>query len=422
LAEAVRFAEWEPPAGISDRDWLAFHWLEGERVSKDLLAGTGRRLVVSPFLNVDGLKVVCPDGEGCVIVSRPESIAALGAEALDELQQARGFQFRELDDGAALPDEDDRDSAVRWSLRGLHAKVIVLERGRRTHVFVGSANATSSAWGGNTEFVVEIIGPTTKFGVQAALADAEGGLSHILRQYEGTAEANPELPSLEQRLEWALVDAASQAFTAMASEADDGRWNVRFEGLKELQASFPDGAVMRVRLLADGVPNRDVEAGTLIDVIWPSISTEDITPFATLELTAGVGSSAVRVSCVVLASLIGGPEDRLDRLIARQVGSEEDFLRFLQLLLQISGGDLTQFAVLTSARNPTGREFGFGASGVLESLVAALADHPQAIDDIDGLVARLAATEEGQGVLPEGWGELWSALLAARHHTARRGS
>jgi hypothetical protein len=37
-------------------------------------------------------------------------------------------------------------------------------------------------------------------------------------------------------------------------------------------------------------------------------------------------------------------------------------------------------------------------------------------------VARLAATEEGQGVLPEGWGELWSALLAARHHTARRGS
>ena len=422
LAEAVRSAEWEAPAGVSDPDWLTFHWLEGERVPKDLFAGNGRRMVVSPFLNVEGIKVVCPDGEGCVIVSRPESIAALGSETLEELRQSRGFEFFELDDGAALPDEDDEDSAVRWSLRGLHAKVFVLERGRRTHVFIGSANATSSAWGGNTEFVVEIVGPTKNFGVQSALADTHGGLSQILRRYEGTAVTEPEEPSLEQRLEWALVDVASQAFTATASVVDDGRWDMRFEGMNQLPAAFPEGAVLRVRLLADGLPNRDVEVGTLIDVAWASVASEDITPFATLELTAGTGVSPVRVSCVVLATLVGGPEDRLDRLIARQFRSEEDFLRFLLLLLQISGGDSTQFAVLTAGRKPSGRAFGFGSSGVLESLVAALADHPQAIDDIDGLVGRLSATEDGQAVLPEGWDELWGALLGARRLTTGIGS
>ena len=50
-----------------------------------------------------------------------------------------------------------------------------VERNRRSHVFLGSANATDAAWGGYDELLVEIVGKTGTFGVSATLGAAGGG-------------------------------------------------------------------------------------------------------------------------------------------------------------------------------------------------------------------------------------------------------
>ena len=47
-------------------------------------------------------------------------------------------------------------------------------------------------------------------------------------------------------------------------------------------------------------------------------------------------------------------------------------------------------------------------------LAVALAEHPGSLDEIDRLVTRLSATDEGRKVLPEGGEELWAAVTAAR--------
>lgn len=416
LAQAVRSATWTAPSGVTtgenQNEWLKFHWLEKDRPVRADLSGANRRLVISPFLNAAGLSTVWPDGD-CTVISRPESFAALGHEYLSKLRDERGAELFELNDAAAIPDEEDEDVGLRWSLRGLHAKVIVLERNRYAHVMIGSANATDAAWSGNTEFMVEVIGSVKELGINAALAQTEGGLRSILYEYSDIDDITPDEPKLQEQLEWALVDLAAQAFTAEATPDGDS-WQQLVRGTEPVLDSFVGDAKLTVRLLS-GSKAHSPNPGAAIQEIWKGLSAEDLTPFVVLELTAGSVASPVRATCVVMATLSGGPEDRIDRLIAKQVGSPEAFLRFLMLLLQLGKGDLFDPGSILPGQSPsTFGAFGIGSAGVLESLVTALADQPQSIDEIDRLVTRLSATAEGKNHLPPGWDAMWSQVLIAR--------
>lgn len=409
LAQAARRAVWEPPQHVASGDWLNFHWLDTHRAVRSF-SGATRRLVISPFLTVDGVERVWPDG-ACTLVSRAESFAALGVEYVHDLTDQWDTTMFELDDTAALPDEDDEDTGLRWSLRGLHAKVYIEDRGRNSHVLVGSANATGAAWAGNTEFMVELVGPTRHFGVDAVLADVAGGFRQVLRtvDHEALTKVSDD-PTLQRQLEGALVDIAALAHRAVATEENDG-WSEHVSTAVEVGGPFPGNAELTVRLLTS-LDTRAVIQGSPVTAQWSGLDGEDVTPYLVVALTSGTTTAA----CVVLADLIGGPDDRIDRLIARQVGDPEAFLQFLMLLLQLGSGDEAAVAALISGGYTSHSADGFlgGSSGVLEALVVALADHPHSLDEIDRLVDRLSATEEGRKVLPEGWDELWTSVSEAR--------
>ena len=69
-----------------------------------------------------------------------------------------------------VPSESE-DAGLRWSLSGLHAKLYVVERNKEAHVFIGSANTTNAAWGGNDELLLEIVGKVGVFGVEVKKSD-----------------------------------------------------------------------------------------------------------------------------------------------------------------------------------------------------------------------------------------------------------
>jgi hypothetical protein len=413
LAEAVRYAIWEPPEGVVDDDWLTFHWIDrGRRFSGDF-AGRNHRVVISPFLNSQGISHVWPEGS-CTVISRAEAFAGLGDEYITRLTKEWGAELFELDEDAAFPSDEDDALIPRWSLRGLHAKVVVIDRGYRSHLFIGSANATEAAWSGNTELVVEVVGPRKYFGTNILLMDKEGGFSSVLRPHVAQAGESPMEPTLQEQLEWALVDVAALAFHGTAKLDANELWTEHLETTKAAPKAFPGSATLTVRPLTV-TKALSVAVGSKIDGTWEGLASEDITPFFALELTAGPASNRVRAACVVLADLTGGPTDRIDRLIARQVGSPEAFLRFLLLLLQLGRGETTEVAAFLGSDSDTNRGlFNWGTAGVFESLVLALAEHPRAIDDVDELVTRLASTDDGRAVLPPGWDDLWSQVLEAK--------
>ncbi len=414
LAQGLRYVEWERPDGvIADNDWLTFHVFGPGRTSRPDMSGY-RRLVVSPFLNDGGLDAAWPDGAGdCVVLSRAEELDALGDDWRDWLQD--NADMRVLDEAAAIPDAESPDAGPRWSLSGLHAKLFIVERNKRAHVHIGSANATDAAWGGNDELLVEIVGRAATYGVEAALGTSGFGrilLAHTL------GDPIPETPDDELRrtFENALRDLASLTYTATVEGEHDAPllW-VRSDEPLRAAASLPPDTQLSVELLTlAGQPHRP-PFGKRLDHRWQLSEIEEITPFLVLRLGSGSGSGRVEVSTVVLARLIGDPADRLDRVLARRIGTPSEFLRFVLLLLQLAGRE-GFFPEGLGAGGGGTFEFGSadGGAGLLEAVLTALATTPGTIDDIDRLVTRLSATEKGRAVLPDGWTTFWPSVVAAR--------
>ena len=167
-----------------------------------------RLLVISPFLADKALGGMTDTGEGHVLISRPESLAALEKATLEAFD--RVCTLGDAAEGEIAPDDDpaEREDSV---LRGLHAKVYVAERGWDASLLTGSANATDAAFGGNVEFLVELKGKKSRCGIDALLAPSEGQptLASLLQDMD--LPENPEQPDpAEVRLE-ALLTRARQS-------------------------------------------------------------------------------------------------------------------------------------------------------------------------------------------------------------------
>jgi len=187
LGDQFARAEWILPDGF---DRVRF-WPLGDD-GADRWPFDGRRdrmLVVSPFVTAGTLTRLTKGHAGSILVSRPETVDALGGTATKHLAERLV-----LSSDASAPDDNAsapvRDGAVAEAadrrLEGLHAKTYVADAGWRARVWTGSANATDAAFHGNVEFVVELEGRKDRCGVHAAIGDQADrlGLRKLVVPYE----------------------------------------------------------------------------------------------------------------------------------------------------------------------------------------------------------------------------------------------
>lgn len=407
LTESVRRAEWEFPDGVSE---LTFHALGLERRVVPDFSGR-RHLVISPFLNDAGVELT-GHSDNVVLVSRPDQLDLLDPHLLDSLDCRSVASM-----GAAAVDEPNEgeseagDSAE--ALGDLHAKIFIAERGRRAHVFVGSANATGAAFGGNVEILVELIGGPKKLGIDAVLDD----LGSILEpcSVEGGREPG-EREELRRRLDDLLRSAAVLELRLTPQATDEGLFAVGVEASAPL-VQPDDGVVATVELLsrpgyAVSVDGDSTQIGPFEDV-----PLADITPFVVLRIELQGESETLVGGTVLRGSLVGDPAGRLDAVIARQVDTPAKFLRFLFLLLSMAGGTLPPWlraAVSDEDGSSAADERRLLDLGVFEAVARGLASHPEVLDDLGRLVDRLRATDDGRAVLPDGFDALWAAVSNAR--------
>lgn len=405
LAESLRTVEWEaPPDVFIDDEWLHFHSF-GRSRSRHPDLTSNRSLVVSPFINDEGIAQF----EGDVrVISRGEELDRLDAKTRAWFED-RDAELFVLDDDAAIPPIDDEAAGRKWSLSGLHAKLYVLERAQRAHVFIGSANATDAAWSGNDEFLVELVGKKAVYGIDSMIT-AKSSFGSIISPYT-LGEALPIDPAeeLRRQLENALHDLAAVPLVATLSGSDAEGWVEALRSESNPTWNIP-GSVLTAGLLTLPAEARPTMVGEPLDSQWLLHALEDATPFVTLELRVG----AVAASTAVLARLVGDPSDRLDRVLARQFRDEATFLRFLLMLLSLASGTGSLADLPLDFGSAEGAAWITQSSGLLESLMNALATSPSSIDDVARLVERLSATAEGRSVLPIGWESLWNAVLEAR--------
>ena len=193
-----------------------------------------RLLIVSPFVTAGRLEALGSKehGKDHILVSRLEELERIPAAAL-----ARFAEVHVLDDAADSFEEDDDDEdglddaeAAGRALpqaRGLHAKLYVADDGAKAHVWTGSANASDAAFTTNVEFLVQLVGARSRFGVDATLNGPPGregaGLRALLQRFVPPAQpvaSTDEEIAVEDLLQAANLAIARAAWIARVSPSE----------------------------------------------------------------------------------------------------------------------------------------------------------------------------------------------------------
>lgn len=405
LAESARRVTWDLPEHVTEQPYFWVFGLPGPSPRPDFSGY--RQLAVAPFLNEGGLNVVVPTPRPRVtVVSRVEDLDRLPKAAIADLADTRIVSAAaDLDN----PDVDGADLVDRERLVGLHAKLYVTERNRRAYLFVGSANATDAAFGGNIEILVELTGGATKLGVDQLLNN-ETGFGVILEEYTPTGDvaSDPE-EEAAWTLRQALQSLAERPWTATV-RADGDRYHERVEagGL-----ALPASVTATVGLLT--LPGSAFAlAGRAVNDELGPVALDEVTPFivvtASIPLQRG---KTLRRSSVIRCRLVNDPAGRLDEVLAKQVDTPEKFLHFLLLLLGLTDVQIAVGGRENGAEPGGAWSFGRGSNGVFELLARAIGDQPEALDTLQSLVPRLRASNKGKQALPRGFDELWAVIEAA---------
>ncbi len=411
LAGELRLVEWDVPQGARE---ARFHsiGLQGSRPFEvEEHFGGERALVVSPFVREGALRRLFGSGSSAksVLVSRGEELHAISQEVLE------GLDVYELDPAAGLAGDDEGAEETDQSyLTRLHAKLFVVERGRRAHLFVGSANATDAGLGQNVEFLCELVGAVGAFGIDALVGDDAPVRSmltpYVASEVDGTDPNGPDGRALESL----LVDiAAGSGFRTTVTEEPAG-WAARVTADAALPR-FPEGAEVLIGPHNRPVETRPLRSGKRVDVEFEPRGLADVTPFLRLAVRAKVDGELVERSTVICSRLDGAPSDRFDEILARQIDTPEKFLRLLALLIGFASRTDSDAAV-TGGR--AGAWAAGAGQGVLELLARALSENPESIDHLEAIVERLRRSPGGRAVLPAGWDDVWLPALEARRTMA----
>ena len=405
---------WELPVGF---EGLTF-WpmgIKGHR-SWPLAGRVDRLLVVSPFLGQASLARLSLRGTGHLLVSRLES--------LQELEDLGSFQSAYvLDDAADIDvsrdDEAEADPAD-YVLQGLHAKLYVADAGWKASVWTGSANATDAAFGSNVEFLVEIQGPKSKFGIDALLArgSGEARFSELLKPYVGHEYRPPD--EIEEGLR-ARVEEARQALAAagmvarVGAESGEGLFTVALVSSRE-PAGMPEEVNIRCWPVMLGEGSSAPLGASGSGLARFVMTGEELSSLFAFSIEATEGSRKKEERFTLNLSLEGAPEDRHDRVLRYVLRDRDRVLRFVLFIL--ADGDPRQAVGLLASGGQSGDGGGEDSFvmdfPLFESLLRALDREPAKLDHVARLIEDLRKTPEGEALIPEGFAEIRDPIWAAR--------
>lgn len=423
LAGELRSVEWELPEGVEEVGFL----VGGLDRPVPELDAADRLVILAPFLSPRTLARLGALGKRAVLVSRPESLDRIPMETLETFEEVLQLATDSVESDEAEPGPPSEvlsETAGRVT-SGLHAKLFVADRGGRSTILSGSMNATDAGFGGNVELVVEMSGSRSRLGVEKLLGtDSEPShLRSLLTDYMRT-EPDPEEATDEEK---AALDLdrlgrrlASMAYTARVDQTDEDSDHYRLRLVAEDVLPTVVGVSVRcwpITLKPDTAAVA-MRMGDAVDASYPGLSLTALTSFFCLELIHADPRVTHRI--VINARLVGAPEDRHQRVLTAQLRSKGDVLRYLLLLLA-DVGDVSP-AELAAVLGGGGAGDGQGSVPrvpLFETMVRALARHPEALDHINRLVCDLQSTEEGRDLLPDGLDAVWPAIWEARQEVGR---
>jgi hypothetical protein len=428
IQQEIQRVAFELPPGFQQ---LIFHPMGIAEASLSPISGpVDRLLIVSPFVSDDALKRLDKLGRRNVLISRPESLAPLQTDTLNQFEQL--FQ---LSPGANPEDGDtDADSELpeQAALVGLHAKLYVADAGKTARIWTGSANATEAAFSRNVEFLVELVGPKATFGIDTLLAepkDNEVNLRSLLEPFRPPAEPSPVLTDewmemaediQRQVLKWHLRAVVSPL------EADSDQY--RLDLYSQNQGAIQTFSDIQVSCYPLNNPHLAISLGSLIkpEITFAPMTCVALTSFIAFELRSQDGKRRLG-SFVMNVPIEGMPENRRQKILRSLLSDKTQVLRLLMFLLADTKADARELAQAMGIGGTTTISVNGSSSGdssylpqlpLFEALIKALNRNPAQLDRIHSLVTDLRQCSEDESedkpMLPDNFDEIWEPIYAAR--------
>ena len=369
-------------------------------------------MIVSPFISDS---VVCDFLDHTAqthLVSRLESLQELPQETLRRCKSVRFLASRLADES-----DDDAPAGKDEVPDGLHAKLFVIEHGWDASIFSGSFNATVHALRHNVEFMVELVGKKSRFGVEPFLRQVKGEttFADLLQTYDVKAPTVPadataqQLDNLLQTLKRALAAARPHLVVTAAGEKELFDMSLEWEK----PPRWPK-ATFEIRAWPITQP---AERGQLLgkSIVFPRLSYGGLTPLIAFSITAKIGGTEANSVFVMNLSLQGAPEDRQDRVVRSLIQNRDQLLRYILFLLasgdeaSASSGDLSR--LLTSP--------GEGADGasrnpyLLETMLRALHRGPAQLERVQSLLEVLRRQQGSSELLSDDFQKIWEPIWDA---------
>ena len=412
LSDELLRVQWNPPEGLDLSRFLPFGLRRANPPYPDL--DRRRLLVISPFLDGEFLRSVTRRRRHSVLVSRREALVTVSQDALRSFEKVYAFR------SALEPEPDDTDESLPL-LAGLHAKVFVIDDGWNARIAVGSANSTAAGLGRqprNVEFMVELQGRKSRFGIDALLRgnrDGESGtFGSLIEEFDvceaGTVTEDESQVRLDRLLDYAVQTLARADIGGSVIESEGGRYSIRL-----VLPEIPDlgQAVTEVRCwpaTLSATRGEPLKGG----IEFLGLSLSELSAFLAIEVRASLEGNTESRRFARVIWLSGLPEDRLPRLIAAMLRDKQRFLQLLWLLLspdqEVSVADLAG----ALGNGSSDASWVVALPGLMERMLETLGSDPRRLDDVNSLVEELRSTEAGAEVLGPEFEAVWDALWTAR--------
>ena len=404
----VRRVDFQAPEEIEE---FAFHplGLSTQRRRVPFEDVGDRMVVISPFVTADGLQRLVRNRQDCILISRSESLQNLSG-ALAEI----GHMF-------SLNEQTDTPGATEQEIplsRGLHAKCYVIDNGWKASIWTGSANATQQAFNGNIEFFVELVGPKSKFGIDALLRKEVGktGFADLLVPFSKAGDLtldaiDEELADAVDGVRRALANLGLRVVVTATIDAD--LFNLTLAPTVS-HGLIPNSAAVSCWPITLGKQSIRPVAKDFAPVVFECVSLEALTSFFAFEVVATIGPKRRPETFVLNATLEGAPSNRRERLLRSLIGDRQRFVQLLMCLLADEGFELSDVMASinrTAAGAPSAER---EVTALFELLVRSLDRNPERLDDIASLIADLRQRGNPSEIFPPGFEQLWEPIWAAR--------
>ncbi len=438
IAKELARVVFEPPEGVeSMRFWplgleTGYQWPFGDSME--------RLLVISPFVSDELLNRVSQNADTSII-SRAEELIRLQPQTLESLKAkytldpaaeadvpSTTSQSEPVEFVNESPQEGQRNEATEQitsenGLSGLHAKVYIADRNGKGHIWTGSANATNAAFEKNVEILVELVGKSDEYGINAVLdPQNRNGLHALLQPFIRSQdhvldEVAEKMEQLLDDIQMAIAMHELHVLVDTVPSSEEELFDLRVHAATPLPGKWKSARSVSCRpiSLREGWDQGFMDSST---VKFQQLHFDRLTPFILFSVRAGIEDRTQERKFVVNLPIEGLPENRRERLLLSLLQNSAQLMRYLLFLLADDGWDsrdtLNLLEEIDGSTTGTQNGGAFFDLPLLEPMLKALTKSPEKLDRIAELVADLEKTPEGRAIIPSEFIETWRPIWEVR--------